>query len=103
MVEDGAVVLLADRECEECHCRDRRIQCVRLKCPPADCLYPISGKCCPACEGKGYDLYNTILLSNIVGGFRRGEGVTYFCFFATYHMSNKTRSQPQVFVQFGVE
>ena len=41
--------------CEECQCKDKKVNCQRRACPaPGDCQHPYGGDCCPVCDGKDY-------------------------------------------------
>ena len=58
--DDGHVVPLPSRPCEECHCQDGQVQCSRLPCPRVNCAYPLPGTCCPTCEGRPMCYYHLL-------------------------------------------
>ena len=51
-LNEGQIVPVTGRPCEECSCHDGRIHCSRIQCPQINCVYPLQGECCPSCAGK---------------------------------------------------
>ncbi|KAL8583263.1 hypothetical protein ACOMHN_043098 [Nucella lapillus] len=52
--DDAETFTPPNSPCEECLCRQGRVQCKRQMCPQTVCRHPRKEGCCPACNGCNY-------------------------------------------------